>query len=75
MFAYTHKYKARLKWWCIQCFLGRLSQSVIGYQPGDIIMMATGLVEAAAFGTRKTEINVSEWFKAKNGGDVSVPKG
>ena len=31
-------------------------QSVIHYQPGDIIMAATSLAEAAVFGTRKTEI-------------------
>ena len=47
----------------LQYFLGRLSQpdicnwlSVINYQPGDVIMAATSLAEAAAFGTRKTGI-------------------
>ena len=45
----------------IQNFLGWLSRpdicnqlSVINLQPGDVIMAATSLAEAAAFGTRKT---------------------
>ena len=41
---------------CVQYFLGRLSRPVIGYRPGDVNMAATSVVEAAAFGTRKTGI-------------------
>ena len=31
-------------------------QSVIKYQPGDVIMVVTSLAEAAVFGARKTGI-------------------
>ena len=32
-------------------FLGRLSRSVIGYRPGDVIMAASNLVGAVTLGT------------------------
>ena len=52
-----------LAYW-LQYFMGRLSRldicnrlSVINYQPGDVIMVATSLAEAAMFGMRKTGVN------------------